>query len=220
MSVFNKPRLMSAAVGAALVLSAAGAAGFAQASSLTSAQIQSIVNLLQVFGADSATVANVQAVLEGQSTSGAQASSTSIANSDNGASGSQTSTTLPNGCTVISNGLHMGSTDQESDGEVSKLQQFLSQDKNVYPEGLVTGYFGPITEDAVQRWQATHSIVATGTPATTGFGVVGPQTRGEMDKEMETECEQGDMHSSDSSRDVQTSATSSTPSQDSGTGDN
>lgn len=39
-----------------------------------------------------------------------------------------------------------------------------------------TGYFGPVTEAAVRRFQETRGIVSGGTPATTGYGMVGPQT--------------------------------------------
>jgi len=73
--------------------------------------------------------------------------------------------------------LSRGATDATTDGEVSLLQIFLANDPDIYPEGLVTGYFGPLTERAVQRWQARMNIVSSGTPATTGYGVVGPRTR-------------------------------------------
>ena len=45
--------------------------------------------------------------------------------------------------------LHRGSTGDE----VRKLQEFLKQFPDIYPEGLVTGYFGPLTEAAVGRFQ-------------------------------------------------------------------
>jgi peptidoglycan hydrolase-like protein with peptidoglycan-binding domain len=41
----------------------------------------------------------------------------------------------------------------------------------------VTGYFGTITLAAVQLFQRTYSIVSSGTPASTGYGGVGPKTR-------------------------------------------
>jgi hypothetical protein len=52
----------------------------------------------------------------------------------------------------------------------------LAQDPSVYPEGTVSGYFGALTEKAVQRWQAKYNVVSSGSPATTGYGVVGPRT--------------------------------------------
>lgn len=61
--------------------------------------------------------------------------------------------------------------------EVKRLQVFLAQDPGVYPENITSGYFGNLTELAVQRWQAKHGVVSYGSAYTTGFGLVGPQTR-------------------------------------------
>jgi peptidoglycan hydrolase-like protein with peptidoglycan-binding domain len=66
--------------------------------------------------------------------------------------------------------------------EVMKLQEFLAQDKSIYPEGLVTGYFGLITQKAVQRFQCKYNIICYGSPKTTGFGVVGPKTRSKLNE--------------------------------------
>lgn len=52
---------------------------------------------------------------------------------------------------------------------VKKLQKYLTQDKEIYPEGLVTGFFGPKTEEAVKRWQKKQGIEAV--------GIVGPESR-------------------------------------------
>jgi subtilisin len=46
--------------------------------------------------------------------------------------------------------------------EVRKLQNFLRQSTDVYPDGLVTGYFGPLTEAAVKRFQEIHGIEKVG----------------------------------------------------------
>lgn len=183
MHTFIHSRFVSLVTGATLLVSLFSVAPIAQAATLSTTQINAITNLLQAFGADPAVVANVQAVLEGTATStpAVQSPSTGSGTVSGG-----------NSCDVVSGNLQIGTTG----AEVSQLQSFLSKDKNIYPEGSVTGYFGPMTEDAVQRWQAAHNIVATGTPSTTGFGIVGPQTLKEIDNEMEMECENGDAHSS------------------------
>lgn len=81
---------------------------------------------------------------------------------------------------VIKYNLYLGRTDNDTDGEVTRLQKWLSVMPDVYPEKLVTGYFGPATERAVQRYQKKYGIVAFGAPETTGYGVVGPKTRGKI----------------------------------------
>lgn len=53
--------------------------------------------------------------------------------------------------------------------EVELLQKILSTDPEIYPEGLVTGYYGPLTEKAVQKFQRKANIEQV--------GIVGPQTR-------------------------------------------
>ena len=42
--------------------------------------------------------------------------------------------------------------------EVEILQKFLKQDPEVYPEGKVTGYYGPLTEKAVKKFQEKNGI--------------------------------------------------------------
>ncbi len=61
--------------------------------------------------------------------------------------------------------------------EVAALQELLKTDPSVYPEGMVTGYFGELTEKAVQKFQIKYGIVSSGTPLTTGYGATGPRTR-------------------------------------------
>ena len=62
-------------------------------------------------------------------------------------------------------------------GQVEALQQFLAQDKTIYPEGLITGYFGPLTERAVQRFQERYGVAKEGDE---GYGFFGPKTRAKM----------------------------------------
>lgn len=73
---------------------------------------------------------------------------------------------------AISSSLDFGSTGEN----VSELQTYLAKDSSIYPSGLVTGYFGSLTQAAVQRFQTAQGIVSAGTPATTGYGRVGPVT--------------------------------------------
>lgn len=80
-------------------------------------------------------------------------------------------------CPTLSRNLYLGINDSAVGGEVTELQKFLAEDSDVYPEGLITGYFGSLTEKALKRWQAKYNVVSSGSPNTTGYGVVGPKTR-------------------------------------------
>jgi len=80
--------------------------------------------------------------------------------------------TSGNSCPTIGRVLKLGSTGTD----VTSLQQFLALDSSVYPEGTVSGYYGSLTQAAVSRFQSKHNIVSSGSPATTGWGVVGPRT--------------------------------------------
>lgn len=88
--------------------------------------------------------------------------------------------TSASACVNLSYNLYSDQSDSTTNGEVTKLQQFLAQDSSIYPAGLITGYFGPMTEAAVQRWQARNGIVSSGSADTTGYGYVGPRTRAAM----------------------------------------
>lgn len=59
---------------------------------------------------------------------------------------------------------------------VTELQTYLATNASIYPSGLVTGYFGPLTRAAVERFQTAQGIVSSGTPESTGYGRVGPTT--------------------------------------------
>jgi peptidoglycan hydrolase-like protein with peptidoglycan-binding domain len=42
------------------------------------------------------------------------------------------------------------------------LQTVLAEHDSIYPEKLVTGYFGPLTRSAVSRFQADNGLAAVG----------------------------------------------------------
>ena len=69
---------------------------------------------------------------------------------------------------------HMDLGDRSYD--VTELQMYLAKNPNNYPSGLVTGYYGTSTAEAVQKFQTNQGIVTEGTPETTGYGRVGPKT--------------------------------------------
>jgi peptidoglycan hydrolase-like protein with peptidoglycan-binding domain len=55
-----------------------------------------------------------------------------------------------------------------SGSDVGVMQTFFKQDASIYPEGLVTNYFGGMTRAAVRNFQARNGIATVGR--------VGPQT--------------------------------------------
>lgn len=53
--------------------------------------------------------------------------------------------------------------------QVLRLQQILTRYPDIYPEGLITGYFGSATERAAKRFQKRNGLEQT--------GAIGPKTR-------------------------------------------
>ena len=76
-------------------------------------------------------------------------------------------------CSTFSSDLYFGITSPQ----VKCLQQFLANlGSDIYPEKLITGYYGPLTMAAVQRYQALNGIITT--------GYFGPLTRAAVSKEL------------------------------------
>ena len=60
----------------------------------------------------------------------------------------------------------------EKNQDVTRLQTFIRDNPSIYPEGLVTGYYGSLTKRAVIRFQSQYGIAQVGR--------VGPATRDKM----------------------------------------
>jgi hypothetical protein len=73
---------------------------------------------------------------------------------------------------TITTSLDIGSTGTD----VTSLQTFLAMDPTIYPQGLVTGYYGSLTAVAVRNFQARYGIQVVGR--------VGPITRAKINELM------------------------------------
>ena len=86
-----------------------------------------------------------------------------------------------NTCLQLNNNLYFGMSGRS---DVRCLQEFLkNQGPDIYPEGLVTGYFGNLTKSAVIRFQEKHaSEILTPLNLYSGTGFVGPSTRAKINQ--------------------------------------
>ena len=152
--------LLGAAI--AFVL-AFGSAATAQAQ-LSQSQVDSILGMIEAFGADASVIANVRAALTGESTGG-------------GIAGVPANYSWNRNLTVGATGV-----------DVRYLQIALNQDIDTRlavagagSPGNETMYFGPITRNAVVRFQQKHSSeILTPLGLTAGTGFVGPSTRAKL----------------------------------------
>lgn len=140
-----------AAIAAAIGAAALGGAATVSAASLSTTQISAISSLLQSFNVSSSTIANVQAVLSGQTTVSGLVSSGAI------------------------DASMIGQMRQGAKGDgVCLLQTLLAADPNIYPEGTVSCYFGPLTAKALKKFQGKHGIEAV--------GFIGPKTLAKLEE--------------------------------------
>ncbi len=147
-----KNKLIAAAVAAAVMAAGLGAPVFAQTSGTSTSSLQALLQTLQQ--QVEALKARLEVLNQAQTAVG-QAKSDVVS-------------TLK----LIKN-LKQGM----SGDDVKLLQETLAADPTVYPEGLVTGYFGQLTAKAVKNFQKKHGISQTGT--------VGPQTMAKLNRELD-----------------------------------
>ncbi len=72
------------------------------------------------------------------------------------------------------NGLSIDLSIMSRGSDVTLLQKMLSQDESIYPEKIVTGYFGDLTKGAVLEFQSQYDLQST--------GVVDKQTRSKLNE--------------------------------------
>ncbi|MFH1956696.1 MAG: peptidoglycan-binding domain-containing protein, partial [Patescibacteria group bacterium] len=58
--------------------------------------------------------------------------------------------------------------------DVKRLQELLASDSEIYPEGIISGWFGQLTRKAVMAFQKKYGIEQV--------GIVGPQTRAKLNE--------------------------------------
>ncbi len=157
-------------------------------SGLTEDQIESVVDLLVSFDVDEDTIETVRNTLEGKNdTSTEEESDKEESEDDDKEKRSRTEKPeLPEAasdrakqvmaCLRITRVLRHG----DSGEDVEELQTYLKE-KGFFEYPEITGYFGSVTEEAVQSYQASEDIVSGGSPRETGYGQVGPKTRGKIE---------------------------------------
>lgn len=82
-------------------------------------------------------------------------------------------------CPILYRALSLGARGSD----VSALQEFLAG-KALLSADSVTGYFGPLTREAVRTWQSQQGIASSGDESSTGWGMVGVRTRSAI----QTQC--------------------------------
>ncbi len=97
---------------------------------------------------------------------------------DEAAPSSTSPTTTPSVTPSLARTLTKGT----KGNDVTALQELLKKDPEIYPEGMITGYYGALTIAAVQRFQFKHGIVTSGDPESTGYGRVGPKTLAKLNE--------------------------------------
>ncbi|MES2213478.1 MAG: peptidoglycan-binding protein [Patescibacteria group bacterium] len=67
-----------------------------------------------------------------------------------------------------------------SGSDVSTLQVFLAKDATIYPQGLVTGYFGSLTKSAVSNFQARNNVSTVGRVGPVTLSLINQQMNGDV----------------------------------------
>ena len=160
----SKKTLLTVVVGTAVAAVLVLGSFAAPAQALTQEQIDSILGLLESFGADEATMSNVEAALTGEEAPTPDPTPTPTPVEE-----------------LFTRDVSVGS----SGAEVKRLQQWLNDNgytvasSGAGSPGNETEYFGELTRQAVAAYQAANNIEPTA-------GYFGPKTRAAVNAEIES----------------------------------
>src|SRR3989344_3986352 len=145
-----------------------------QAAGLSESQVQAIVTLVKTFGVDENIVARVENALRGVIQSGVvHGNADGTAEVDAGV-GIVVPVANAAWRHAVCRRIFAGEVLADRGDFVRELQEFLAGE-GLFGAGA-TGFFGPITREALGRWQAAHGLVIAGDVAQ-GWGGFGPRTR-------------------------------------------
>jgi peptidoglycan hydrolase-like protein with peptidoglycan-binding domain len=87
----------------------------------------------------------------------------------------RSSKTVPQTCPLISRNVSRGLRGED----VRQLQLFLIGERMLSPDSA-SGFFGPVTESAVKKFQCPFLGICAGSPSSNGYGAVGRLTRAKI----------------------------------------
>ncbi len=58
--------------------------------------------------------------------------------------------------------IKLGLKEGMEDDDVKAIQELLATDPTLYPRGIVSGYYGPLTKEALMRFQERYGLTMTG----------------------------------------------------------
>jgi peptidoglycan hydrolase-like protein with peptidoglycan-binding domain len=122
--------------------------------------------------------------------------------------GSHTSSDSEVVCPMLTTALYRGQTDSVTGGQVTRLQNYLTQYFNI-SDPIVTGFFGPKTQSYLRQFQSAHGVSPVGS--------VGPLTRAAMARNC-SGSSAGNTQSSSASTPAPAPTSTSAPSSTSGNG--
>lgn len=123
------------------------------------------------------------------STSGSSNTSSSSGRRSTPTNSGSSNPTIPTvvACTPSGFALNRNLAFRSEGEDVKNLQSFLVQ-KGYTTADNITGFFGPVTIEAIKKFQRDNNIVSSGDYRVTGYGMAGPITRTKINSMMGGVC--------------------------------